>query len=473
MLRNWLFSLLGAAALTVAALPASAQEADPSLVTRGEYLATAGDCAACHGNPKTHEKFAGGYAVESPLGIIYGSNITPSKTDGIGNYSLADFARVLRKGIAPGNHFLYPAMPYTAFAGMSDDDIKALYAYFMLGVKPVDEKAPETKLGFPFSIRSVMFGWNLLFAHQDVVPGSTGAPGSAERGKYLVDTLTHCSTCHTPRGTLMQEDMGKFLGGGKVGTWTAPNITSDVNSGIGSWGADDIYTYLKTGMLHGKADAAGEMGTAVTLSLSKLTDDDLHAIAAYIKTVPPVSDGSGASRFASTSKPAPVSSVERPMGGISTYVGSAGMSGAQLYNAACATCHMNDGRGTQDSRHFFPPLVGTSAVGAADPSNLILTIAYGVDRNLPDGHVFMPTFHNQLSNGDLAKVADYVSTAFGDPSHHVTEKDVDIALAGGKPNWLLKNADSFSIAGIFLAIIVVVLIVAWLTRPRPGATSVS
>uniref|UniRef100_A0A8R2HBG0 Uncharacterized protein n=1 Tax=Acyrthosiphon pisum TaxID=7029 RepID=A0A8R2HBG0_ACYPI len=220
---------LAAASLLLAGA-VQAQDASPDLVKRGEYLATAGDCSACHRDPHSGKPFSGGYAIQSPMGMIYGSNITPSKTAGIGNYSLADFTAVMRKGKAPGNHYLYPAMPYTSFAGLSDEDIHALYSYLMLGVPADNHPAPETDLPFPFSFRPVMAMWNLLFLDSKAVPGSNAASGSAERGEYLVRTLAHCSTCHTPRNGMMAEQGDRFLSGGKVGSWTAPNITPDAQA---------------------------------------------------------------------------------------------------------------------------------------------------------------------------------------------------------------------------------------------------
>ena len=438
-----LLSLCGAA-------HAATADADPALVQRGAYLATAGDCAACHQNPTHGDGFSGGYALQSPLGTIYGSNITPSLKYGIGQYSLEDFTRVMRKGVAPGNHYLYPAMPYTAFAGMSDDDLKALYSYLMLGVKPVDKPAPETKLGFPFSLRPAMFFWNALFLNQGVVPGADAAPGSSERGEYLVKTLAHCSTCHTPRNLMMAESGDKLLAGGKVNGWTAPNITPDPAAGIGNWRQDEIVTYLKTGALHGKAIAAGEMGTAVSASFSKLDDSDLLSIARYLRGVPPINNGETTPRSGGThSAPAPLGQIETGMSAdIRSYIDTANMSGAQIYNGACAACHGNDGRGTQDAQHFYPSLVGSSAVGSADPANLIMTVAEGVNRVTPAGHAFMPAFANQFTSAELTKVVDYVSTAFGSPTHHVSQRTVEETLQSGQPNALLRYAGAIIWAGV-------------------------
>ncbi|TMV81141.1 c-type cytochrome [Thioclava sp. BHET1] len=463
-------AVAGASLLACAAL---AQDADPALVKTGRYLATAGDCAACHSDPSGGSAFGGGYVVNSPLGKIYGSNITPSKADGIGNWSLQDFSRAVRDGVAPGHHYLYPAMPYTAFAGLSDADVKALYSYFMLGVKPVDHAVTKTDLGFPFNIRPVMLGWDLLFAHGGAVPGSDAAPGGVARGKYLVDTLAHCSTCHTPRNGLMAEESGSFLAGGKVGSWTAPNITSDPVSGIGGWSKTEIATYLSTGALPGKAIAGGEMGTAVQKSFSKLHPDDIEAIAAYIKTVPAVGTGARLPRSGwSKDAAVPADTVEAPLNptNIASYVTADGMSGAALYNGACASCHGFDGHGTGDKR--LPALLGSSAVGSADPSNLVMTITDGIDRDAGGEHVFMPAFGPQFTRAELAKVADYVATSFGDPSHHVTEADVARVYASAtQQGWLIANAATLAWIGIVVALLILLALILWLALRRRGGGS--
>lgn len=456
---------LAAASLLVAGL-AQAQDASPDLVKRGEYLATAGDCSACHRDPHSGQPFSGGYAIQSPMGMIYGSNITPSKTAGIGNYSLADFTDVMRKGKAPGNHYLYPAMPYTAFAGLSDEDIHALYSYLMLGVPADDHPAPETDLPFPFSFRPVMAVWNLMFLDSRAVPGSDAAAGSAERGEYLVRTLAHCSTCHTPRNGMMAEQTDRFLSGGKVGSWTAPNITPDAQAGIGDWSEAEIVTYLRTGALHGKAIAAGEMGTAVQNSFSKMQQSDLAAMARYLKQVTPTG-GADRKAPAVAPQPTPLSAIETGMkANINDYVSGEGMSGAQLYNGACATCHASDGRGTHDAQHFYPSLVGSSAVLSDDPANLIMTIAEGVDRKTEGDHAFMPEFRTQFSQAELAKVADYVSTNFGNPQHAVTAADVEQTLKGESGSWLVRYAHVLSIIGGAVALLVIILALIIVLRRR-------
>lgn len=440
--------------------PALAQAPDPALVERGAYVARAGDCTACHTAPEPGSApFAGGYEIPSPMGPIVSSNITPSKTHGIGNYSLDEFTRAVREGVAADGTHLYPAMPYTAYAGVSDEDIAALHAYFMLAVAPVDTSPPQTKLPFPFDYRALMIGWNLLYGGH----GFTPAPGAGEqvvRGQYLVETLGHCGTCHTPRNVFMGEKRARFLAGGTVGGWVAPNITPDPVAGIGGWSEDEIVAFLRDGDVPGKGVAGGQMAEAVEHSLRHLTDDDLRAIAAYLSTVPPVADP-GLTRPAygwTEARPVPVTAFEPGNGPMQADLADATtLDGAILFNGACATCHGIDGAGTPDGT--FPSLTANATVGAFDPANLVLTIASGVDREGANGHAFMQTFGQELTDAQIAAVATHVASRFGNPDVSVDEPTVALLRAGGPPPWILGAAPWLvAIAGGIVALIVVGLV---------------
>jgi mono/diheme cytochrome c family protein len=461
------YALLSAAGLSWCVSAFSAQnEASPTLVKRGEYLAIAGDCSACHRNPADNNPYSGGFAIESPMGLIYGSNITPSTKFGIGNYRFEDFKAVMREGRAPGGHYLYPAMPYTSFSGMSDDDLLALYSWLMLGVAPDDHPVPETRLPFPFSFRPVMAFWNALFLDNSPVTGGDAAPGSVERGEYLVKTLTHCSTCHTPRNGIMGEENDRFLSGGKVGSWTAPNITPDPQAGIGNWSEADLVTYLRSGVLHGKAVAGGEMGTAAQNSFSQMQESDLRAIARYIRQIPAIS-GPPRHRSGNDRPVAVLADVETGIHhGLNGYLSRDEMTGARLYNGACASCHASDGRGTGDG--FYPPLAGSSAVTSPDPSNLIMTMAEGIDRHTAAGHAFMPEFKTQLTTEELARLASYVSQTFGGTATTITPEVVEQTLKGeGGGSWLIRYASALSWAGIGVVILLGLWgTIAWRRRHR-------
>ena len=191
--------------------PVAAQDFSAPVVERGRYLAVAGDCTSCHTKPDGGKPFAGGYAIASPIGAIYSSNITPSRVAGIGAYSERDFDRALREGLRADGAHLYPAMPYTAYVRLSDEDVHALYAYFMKGVAPVDTQPPKTKLPFPFNLRFSMALWNALFLKSERFTPDPSKDAEWNRGAYLVTALEHCSVCHSPRNVLMTGPPAKRL----------------------------------------------------------------------------------------------------------------------------------------------------------------------------------------------------------------------------------------------------------------------
>lgn len=441
-------------------------------VERGRYLSVAADCVACHTSPKQGKPYAGGYAIASPLGEIWASNITPSKSHGIGTYSEADFAKAVREGVRKDGAHLYPAMPYTSYAKLTDEDIHALYVYFMQAVAPVNEEAHATELPFPFSVRSSMAVWNLLFL--DKKPFQTDPAKGAQwnRGAYLVEGLAHCSSCHSPRGLMMQEVGGKAFAGGSLGDWYAPNITSHPISGIGGWTDDELAQYLKTGRVAGKGQAGGGMAEAVTNSLSKLRDEDIRAIVTYLRTVPAVAD-KDTTRAAFDWGDAARTPGEQPVRGTDAPLAS----GAVLYSGLCASCHGSRGEGSQDG--YYPSLVHNSTVGMARPQNLVATIIGGIDREVDGEHVLMPhfsegSFVQALSDADVAAVASYVRTSFG-PGDPVTEAQVALIRDGGEKPLLAKIARLWLpllILGLAASIGVILLLRrAWKKRTQRRASA--
>jgi len=418
------------------ARPQAMAATDP-LIAQGEYLAKAGDCTACHTAPGG-KAFAGGLAIASPVGVIYASNITPSKTAGIGLYTRDQFAAALRQGIRRDGANLYPAMPYTAYAMFSDHDIDALYAYFRKGVPPVDEAPPATRLPFPMNIRLSMKAWNLIFFRHRSFQSDPEQSAAWNRGRYLVDGAAHCSTCHTPRGFLMEERSGLAFAGGQVGAWYAPNITSDKTRGIGSWSKPVLIGYLQGGVAPG-ARAAGTMGEAVEHSFQYLTPADLDAIATYIETVPPAGQAAASDRFSQGQAGSKLALIR----GLSSAETDDATRGAALFQGNCGACHAALGQGGKDG--YFPALFHNSTTGAAN-SNLVATILNGVNRTTAKGQAFMPGFGgrptdaNQLSNHDIALIATYVRTQYGAGGPAVTDKDVAIVRQGGPSSPLVLIA---------------------------------
>ncbi|CDI93165.1 putative c-type cytochrome [Pseudomonas aeruginosa PA38182] len=191
---------LSGLALALAALSpflASAAGADAALIKRGEYLARAADCMACH-TAEGGAPFAGGLPIQSPFGTIYGTNITPDKEHGIGAYSADEFFAALTEGKRKDGAYLYPAMPYTSYHLIEREDADAIYAYLM-AQEPIARPAPQTSLSFPFNVRMGLAGWNLLYGKSVRLQPEEGRSEAWKRGQYMVEVLGHCGECHTPR----------------------------------------------------------------------------------------------------------------------------------------------------------------------------------------------------------------------------------------------------------------------------------
>jgi fructose 5-dehydrogenase cytochrome subunit len=392
-------------------------------VERGRYLAVAGDCTGCHTNPRSGAPFAGGYGIASPLGVIYSSNITPSHSAGIGGYTETQFAHALREGVRADGTHLYPAMPYTAYTRLSDDDVQALFAYFQQAVAPVDVRAPKTHLPFPFNLRFAMVLWNALFLKDTRYEPDPSKSAEWNRGAYVVTALEHCGACHTPRNLLMAEKTGRAFAGAPVEPWYAPNITPDPISGIGGWSHQEIVRYLKTGAVYPKSEAAGGMAEAVSDSLQYLYPRDLDAIATYLETIPAIRADTDTRAAFAYGGPADFESTVR---GADTGQGSL-TSGAALYSGYCASCHQPTGAGT--SGQAFPVLFHNTVTGANRADNLISTILNGIDREAGGRRAVMPRFDDKsyiqpLTDEQISAVSNYVSRTFGNPAVRVSVKDV-------------------------------------------------
>lgn len=442
-----LLSLSAGAALTAMLLGNSALAADSSgqtLIQKGQYLAVAGDCAACHTAPGG-KPFAGGLAISTPIGEIYSTNITPSHQDGIGDYSLAEFEKAVRQGVRRDGANLYPAMPYTSYARISDADMQALYAYFMHGVTPVDSRAPATSLPFPFNIRMSMAGWNMIFAGDKPYANDPSQSAQWNRGAYLVQGLAHCSTCHTPRNALMAEKSSDALAGASLGTWYAPNITPDAHAGIGHWSADDLATYLSTGRSPTGSQAGGPMLEAIDKSFSKLSPQDIQAIVTYIRSVKPQSAGAAPGKVATTP---PAFSDVGLMNGQAPQ-------GEQLYDSHCSTCHQPDGQG----RNGLPALWNNAALHRPVADNAVMAVLEGLT---PTQGQAMPAFHSAMNDQQVADLVNYLFKTYGDAGVQTTAERVKELRAGGTPSPLLDLARG----GMVAAGVVIILVIAGLIFRR-------
>lgn len=446
-----------------ASSPSTAGLAASQIVSKGEYVALAADCAACH-TSKGGAAFAGGYSIQSPMGVIWATNITPSKQFGIGNYTEAQFARAIRQGVTPDGHRLYPAMPYTSYAMMTDEDTAALYQYFMTQVKPVEVVSKQTRLPFPFNVRTAMAGWDAIYATGKPFSPDAGKSPEYNRGNYLVNGLAHCTACHTARTLFMAEDIGRPLGGGSVGAWFAPNISADKAGGIGGWRDEDLYAYLKTGHVMGKAQAAGPMAEAVENSLQYLTDVDLRAIVTYLKQAPAVTGTEARPR----DTVGQIAMDEFALRGNAVKNVDPGW---KVYTGTCAACHGAQGEGTAS----YPPLFHNTTTGAGRPDNLIATILYGVHRTVGGKAIAMPgfgpaaSFNERLSDQQVADVSNYVLKNFGQAKPDATAESVAELRAGGPTPTLVLLARFGIPIGIVVLIALALLVLR--RRSRKGKQS--
>ncbi|MDE2388456.1 MAG: cytochrome c, partial [Betaproteobacteria bacterium] len=389
-------------------IAASSHAADADLIARGAYLAKIADCESCHTAGPDHELFAGGLPINSPFGIIYSTNITPDPITGIGQYSYDDFSRALRQGIAKNGKRLYPAMPYTSFAAISDSDIEALYAYFTNGVKAVNYTPLQTKLPFPFNQRWTLMFWNAAFATQKIYKPRTDRDAQWNRGAYLVQGLGHCGACHTPRGLAFQEkayseSSPDYLRGAMVDNWFSANLTGNKASGLGRWSKADISKFLKTGH-NGYEVAFGSMVTVIENSTQHLRKDDLDAIAHYLKSLP-------AQQSKSSYNPnQPLSDQDQE---ISIGINKFELPGAGLYSGFCAKCHEDDGTGKPPR---IPRLGGNSIVLSDNASSIIRLVLEGSKGPLTikgPKPKEMPSFAKKFSDREIADVLTFVRKSWG------------------------------------------------------------
>jgi mono/diheme cytochrome c family protein len=383
-----------------------------ALLARGEYLANAADCGACHTIPGG-KPFAGGLAFKLPFGTIYSPNITPDRRNGIGAWSDAEFVRAMRSGVGRHGEDLYPAFPYTSYALLSTDDILAIKAY-LASLKPIDTPAPANALLFPFNQRPVMRAWKLLFLTWHPFTPDNSRSAAWNRGAYLVEGLAHCGECHTPRNLMFARKQGQALAGGDVDGWKAWNITSDPDTGIGRWSDADIASYLSTGHANGHGAAAAGMRQAVDLSLSKLTPADIDAMVRYLRSVPARSTDVAA-------QVNPTTAAMRSSTPWSPGAGDPKGLGRRIFEGACASCHAWTGAGQQIDR---AALAGDHAVNDPAGANVIAVILEGSRAEKPTPATTMPAFAAAYSDAEIAAVANYVIAHFGGKDAQVTPKDV-------------------------------------------------
>jgi mono/diheme cytochrome c family protein len=390
----------------------AASEATPSLVARGEYLARLGDCAACHtvsGRPP----FTGGLRMNTPIGAIYSTNITPDPTYGIGGFTLTDFDRALRFGVSKG-HTLYPAMPYPSYSNTTPEDVAALYAYFKSGVTPSTTANITNEIPFPLSMRWPLTFWRLLLAPRPA-PFKPGSLDPIEAGgAYFVDGLGHCGECHTPRALTLQvraqtrNDGDAYLSGAVIDNYFAPSLRTKGHGSLVDWSIPDVAQFLKTGA-NSSGIAFGSMTDVIVHSTRFMTDDDALAAAIYLKSI--VDNGTQSFVYDDAQHRA-------------LQDGNTRKPGSLLYLDNCAACHRPDGLGYE---RVFPRLAGNPVVMAPEAISLTTIVLEGSltpKTSATPAQFAMPSFAWRLNDQEVADVVNFIRSSWGNSSGPIVAEDV-------------------------------------------------
>lgn len=392
--------------------PVSGASADlPTTAARGEYLARAADCAACHAAPGG-APYAGGRAFQLPFGTIYASNLTPDRETGIGGWSEQDFLRAVRQGVGPHGN-LYPAMPYTSYAGMSRDDVLAIRQY-LLSLAPTRRPTEPARLAFPFNQRWGMAVWNAAFFRDHRFTPDATRDAAWNRGAYLATALGHCGECHTPRNAGFAMNSHDYLAGTVVQGWKAYNTTSDADYGIGGWTPEQVRDFLWHGHATGRSSAVGPMAEVVEYSTQHLTPSDISALVTYLRGVAP-EKGQGGAPIALQPQPAVASNAVLPAA-----TPGASPVGQRLFAGDCAGCHQFNGVGRQTP---YASLLGSRAVN--DPSGIALVqvLLHGSSLTVNGRLQAMPGF-GAYSDADIADVGNFVLAHFGAKPGAITAAQV-------------------------------------------------
>ncbi|WOX04693.1 cytochrome c [Microbulbifer pacificus] len=373
-------------------------------VEKGRYLAAAGDCVACH-TATNGRPFIGGRPFHTPFGTLYSTNITPDKKTGIGNYTLEDFTAAMRRGEgAHGN--LYPAMPYTSYYLIPDEDIASLYTYFMQ-LPAVEYSAPGNDLFFPANLRFGLKFWNWIFFDKASLSQPEGKSPEWQRGNYLVNGLGHCGECHTPRNFAFAVKSDEKLAGNILEGWDAVDIRSASLHRQG-WDKEQLRLLFTTGASE-RGTAFGEMFSVVKHSLSHLSESDIDAIITYL-----LDDSAESSENVAGNVGNPQVAAEQHTQGRADFV------------AYCAGCHGREGRGVTLS--FAPPMDRSAAVRGDSPYNTIAVILRGLPAQRMDrtnARAGMPSFHLELDDTRVAGLVNFMRTAWGGAEEPVTPQEVE------------------------------------------------
>jgi mono/diheme cytochrome c family protein len=384
----------------------ASQKVGTDIISRGEYLARAGDCIACHTAPNA-PMFAGGRAMPTPFGNLYVPNITPDDDTGIGRWNAAEFYRMMHTGISRDGTLLYPAMPFASYTQVTRADSDAIFAYLM-SVPPVKQKNREHELRFPYNNRELLLGWRTLYFKEGEYKPDPSQSAEWNRGAYLVKGLGHCAMCHTAVNALGGSSESKAFEGGMIPNqnWYAPSLTSNREAGLGEWKEQDIADLLQVGTSH-RGTTYGPMAEVVYNSLQYLTDEDAKAMAVYLKALPQ-----------KDSAPPPTSQARL----VSPEVIEAGR---KVYAGQCAVCHGAEGQGQANA---YPPLAGNQSITMESPVNsirMVLNGGYSAGTRKNPRPYGMPPFSHILNDDEVAAVVTYIRVAWGNNGTPVKTSQVN------------------------------------------------
>ena len=401
--------------------PAMATAPNSAMVQRGAYLARAGNCMTCH-TARGGASYAGGRGIVTPFGTVYTTNLTPDEATGIGSWSPAHFWRAMHNGRSKDGRLLYPAFPYTNYTQVTREDSDALFAY-LKSLTPVAQANQAHAIRFPYQSQAALAVWRALYFSPGTYKPDATRNAEWNRGAYLVNGLGHCSACHTARNALGATD-GLNLAGGliPIQNWYAPSLTSPHEAGVADWSEQDIVRLLKDGVSP-RAFVNGPMTEVVLGSTQYLNQQDLSAMAQFLKSLPATVARSASNTSAHTNDIAVMAtSPSAPAGAVPTAVAA---HGAKLYDQHCAQCHGDNGKGVTNA---YPALAGNRAVLMAQTSNLVQIVLNGGYAPATQGNprpFGMPPFVLVLSDGDVAAVLTHVRSSWGNQASAVSPLDVN------------------------------------------------
>jgi mono/diheme cytochrome c family protein len=373
------------------------------LRARGEYLVRAGSCFGCHTEPGG-APFAGGRAIETPFGIVTSTNLTPDAT-GLAAWSGDDFWRALHNGRSRDGRLLYPAFPYPNYTRLARADADAMFAY-LKSLAPVERRNGSHALRFPFDQQVSLAVWRALFFRPGRFASDPARSARWNRGAYLVETLGHCNACHSRRNAFGATAGPLDLAGGliPIQNWYAPSLQDNAEAGVGDWPQSEVVALLKNG-ISARGSVQGPMAEVVARSTQFLADEDLAAVATYLRALPGGSD--------------------TPAGEKDANAAAGSERGAKVYADRCAACHGERGEGVAGA---YPALAGNRAVALTPPANLVHMVLRGGFLPTTAGNprpFGMPPFATLLSDAEVADVLSYIRASWGHRARAVSTLEVN------------------------------------------------